>query len=96
MTINRRTFILVFERSSRMKLSRRTFLVGAGVFAASPALANLLSTDNEVAPALPPLPAGAANGTGLVFKIDGWSARDSGARDEMWFSVNRSWRAAWR
>ena len=79
-----------------MKMSRRTFCVGAGVFAASPVLANLLSTDNEVAHALPPMPAGAVNGTGLVFKIDGWSARDSGARDEMWFSVNRSWRAAWR
>ena len=79
-----------------MKLSRRTFLVGAGVFAASPVLANLLSTDNEVAGALPPLAAGAANGTGFVLKIDGWSARDSGTGDEMWFSVNRSWRAAWR
>ena len=85
-----------------MKMARRTFLVGAGVFAASPVLANLLSTADEVArslPALPPLrplAAGAANRTGLVFKIDGWSVQDSAARDEMWFSVNRSWRAAWR
>jgi hypothetical protein len=82
-----------------MKMSRRTFLVGAGVFAASPVLANLPSTNNEVARALPPLPvlaAGAANGTGLVFKIDGWSAHDSGARDEIWFTLNRSWRTAWR
>ena len=76
-----------------MKLSRRTFLVGAGVFAASPVLANLLSTDNEVAPAVPAV---AEDGPDLVFKIDGWSARDSGAGDEMWFSLNRSWRTAWR
>jgi hypothetical protein len=93
MTINRRTFILFIERNSRMKMARRTFLIGAGVFAASPVLANLLSTDNEVAPALR---AAAEDGPDLVFKIDGWSARDSGAGDEMWFSVNRSWRAAWR
>jgi hypothetical protein len=79
-----------------MKMSRRTFLVGAGVFAASPVLAKLLSTDNEVAPALPALPTVAEDGPDLVFKIDGWSARDSGAGDEMWFSVNRSWRAVWR
>jgi hypothetical protein len=79
-----------------MKMARRTFLVGAGVFAASPLLANLLSTEIGVARALPPLPEGAVNGAGLVFKIDGWSARDSGAGDEMWFSLNRSWRAAWR
>ena len=79
-----------------MKISRRTFLVGAGVFAASPVLANLLSMDYEVARALPPLSAGAENGTGLVFKIDGWSAHDSGARDEIWFTLNRSWRTAWR
>ena len=82
-----------------MKMARRTFLVGAGVLAASPVLANLLSTADEVArslPALPPLAAGAANGTDLVFKIDGWSVQDSGARDEMWFSLNRSWRTAWR
>jgi hypothetical protein len=72
------------------------FLVGAGVFAASPVLASLLSTGNEVAPALPALPAGAEDGSDLVFKIDGWSVRDSGAGDEMWFSVNRSWRAVWR
>jgi hypothetical protein len=96
MSMNRRTFILVIERSSRMKMSRRAFLVGAGVFTASPALASLLSADYEVAPALPALPAAAAHGTDLVFKIDGWSVQDSAARNEIWFSVNRSWRAAWR
>jgi hypothetical protein len=78
-----------------MKMARRTFLVGAGVLAASPVLANLVSTDLEVARALPPLPE-AANGAGLAFKIDGWSARDSGTCDEMWFSLNQSWRTAWR
>ena len=79
-----------------MDMSRRTFLVGAGVFATSPVLANLLTTDNEDASALPPLAAGRVDGTDLVFKIDGWSVQDSAARDEMWFSLNRSWRTAWR
>jgi hypothetical protein len=79
-----------------MKMARRTFLVGAGVFAASPVLAHLLSSADEVAHALPRLPSGAANGSDLVFKIDGWSVQDSAASDEMWFIVNRSWRAAWR
>ena len=85
------------ERSTRMKVTRRTFLVGAGVFAASPVLANVSSTAREGARTLPLLPsADLANGTGLVFKIDGWSERDSHARDEMWFTFNQSWRTAWR
>ena len=80
-----------------MKVTRRTFLVDAGILAASPVLANLLSTAQESMRALPPLPsADLANGTGLVFKIDGWSARDSQARDEVWVTFNQSWRAAWR
>jgi len=80
-----------------MKVTRRTFLVGAGVFAASPVLANVSSTAREGARTLPLLrSADLANGTGLVFKIDGWSERDSHARDEMWFTFNQSWRTAWR
>jgi hypothetical protein len=80
-----------------MKVTRRAFLVGAGVFAASPVLANVSSRAREGARTLPlPPSADLANGTGLVFKIDGWSERDSHAGDEMWFTFNQSWRTAWR
>jgi len=80
-----------------MKVTRRTFLVGTGVFVTSPVLANLLSTAQESMRALPPLPsADLANGIGLVFKIDGWNAHDSQARDEVWLTFNQSWRTAWR
>jgi len=80
-----------------MRVTRRTFLVGAGVFVASPALANLPSTARESKRALPPLPSAAlANGTGLVFKIDGWSTHELQAGDEVWFTFNQSWRTAWR
>ena len=90
-----------------MKIARRTFLLGAGVFVASPVLANLPPTAHEGARALsPPLPlplqppAEPAEGTDLVFKIDGWSVRNTGMRvsahDEVWFTVNHLWRTAWR
>jgi len=82
-----------------MKVTRRTFIVGAGALAASTVLAKLLSSATDEARALPPLPqqpTDATDGTNIVFKIDGWSPRESGARDEMWFAVNQSWRAVWR
>lgn len=82
-----------------MKVTRRTFIVGAGALAASTVLAKLLPSASDQARALPPLPqqpVDATDGTDIVFKIDGWSLRDSGARDEMWFAVNQSWRAVWR
>ena len=92
-----------------MKIARRTFLVAAGVFAASPVLANLLAsasdTGTRTLPLSAPLPplADAADQTDLVFKIDGWNVRDPlsidrvpAAGDEVWISVNQSWRTAWR
>jgi hypothetical protein len=80
-----------------MNMTRRRFLVGTGVLAASSAFANRLSTAQESTRALPPLPSpDVANGTGLVFRIDGWSAHDSQARGEVWVTFNQSWRTAWR
>jgi hypothetical protein len=80
-----------------MKIARRTLLVGAGVFAASPVLPNIPSAAQEGKGALPPSPSeDLANGTGFLFKIDGWSVRDSQASNEMWFTFNQSWRTAWR
>jgi len=80
-----------------MKIARRTFLFAAGAFAASPVLAKLLPWAHGVAPDLP-VPAAAAEQTDLVFRIDGWSARESIASscDELWLTVNKSWRTAWR
>jgi hypothetical protein len=80
-----------------MKIARRTFLFAAGGFAASPVLAKLLPSARGVAPELPP-PAEAADQSGPVFKIYGWSVRDEAASscNEIWLNVNRSWRTAWR
>ena len=80
-----------------MKMSRRTFLFGAGVFAASPVLANFLTSTQDGPRAWAPVPSAETTNAGdLVFKVDGWSPRDGGSRDDLWLTVNQSWRGAWR
>jgi len=79
-----------------MRIGRRTFILGAGLAAAAQAFANLFAVSR--AWASPP----ASPQDTLVFKIDGWSARDVISTDdappaeEVWIYVNRSWRTAWR
>lgn len=92
-----------------MKIARRTFLIGGGVFAASPAFANLLASASgdgaHAQPSSAPRPpvAGAAGQADLVFRIDGWDMRDPVAPDhaptagsDAWIRVDQSWRTAWR
>jgi hypothetical protein len=80
-----------------MKIGRRTFILATGLAAAAPAFAKVFALARTYAspPALPQ--------DHLVFKIDGWSDSDpvsiggaSAAGEEMWVSVSRSWRTAWR
>jgi hypothetical protein len=88
-----------------MRIGRRTFILGTGLAAAAPAFADLLGFARAYT-ALPPEPMPSplpADADGLVFRIDGWSARDDvtpdGApqrSDEVWISINQSWRTSWR
>ena len=78
-----------------MRIGRRTFIKSTGLAAAAPAFASFLAVSR--AWALPPAPQNS-----LTFKVVGWSTRDVVSTDvappseEVWISVNRSWRTAWR
>lgn len=67
-----------------MIIDRRAFVAGATLAAFAPAI--------EFLPVLSPP---AANSSRLVFMIDGWSVPNDSA-EEVWISVGRSWRTAWR
>ena len=79
-----------------MRMGRRTFILSTGLAAGASALASLFAVSRAWAL---PLTSSQAE---LVFKIDGWSARDFVSSDgaspaeEVWISINHSWRAAWR
>ncbi|HSI40115.1 MAG TPA: hypothetical protein VLA00_06155 [Xanthobacteraceae bacterium] len=74
-----------------MVIDRRTFVLGAGVAAAAPAL-------GIAPPAAPTAAAGIALGAATpVFVIDGWADRDgAGPDNQLWLKVGSSWRTAWR
>jgi hypothetical protein len=70
-----------------MSIDRRTFVIGTGAVAMTPALG------------LWPLPgpAQAAGVRQIEFMIEGWSLDDgSSSPDRVWLRLDRSWRAAWR
>jgi hypothetical protein len=79
-----------------MRIGRRTFILSMGLAAATPAFASLFAVSR--AWASPPT----SPQNSLAFKIVGWSTRDFVSTDvappaeEVWISVNRSWRTAWR
>lgn len=88
---------------------RRTFILGTALVATAPVLAkalSLLSTVRSHTSLLPESlspqsPASETDVSCLAFKIDGWDrcgdiATDDAAGDQVWISINRSWRAAWR
>ncbi|MGC4026559.1 MAG: hypothetical protein QM744_16310 [Mesorhizobium sp.] len=78
-----------------MKIARRTFFLGTGAFIAAPALADLSAprVNFALAPSIEP---DVERSGELIFKIDGWSVCEPGARDEIWLTADRSWRIAWR
>ena len=79
-----------------MRIGRRTFMKSTGLAAAAPAFASFFAVSR--AWAFPP----ASPQNSLTFKVVGWSTRDVVSADvvppseEVWISVNRSWRTAWR
>ncbi|MFT3717345.1 hypothetical protein [Pseudorhodoferax sp.] len=80
-----------------MKTTRRTFLLETGAFVAGPALADLPAPEVDPAHAFAATAVPDVERPGEpVFKIDGWSVREPGACDEIWLTLGRSWRGAWR
>ena len=79
-----------------MRIGRRTFILSTGLAVAAPAVASFFAVSR--AWAFPP----ASPQNSLTFKVVGWSTRDvvstdvAPAAEEVWISVNRSWRTAWR
>jgi hypothetical protein len=70
-----------------MMIDRRHFIASATLAFVAPAI-----------PLLPSLqPVAAASQRGVAFMIRGWSPEDDGTgADQVWITVNNSWRAAWR
>lgn len=88
-----------------MRMNRRTFILGSGLIAATPALASVIKP--SVNPGSSDLPAAVASPSDVAvtataahdapFKIDGWEPREEAAADaQLWLSINQSWRANWR
>ena len=83
---------------------RREFLIGCGCSVTAPAFAALgLPLEAGPLPVAQPsaalLEAQSTEPETLVLRIDGWeppASRGSPADDQMWVSVDSSWRAAWR
>jgi hypothetical protein len=68
-------------------IDRRKFVSGTALVAVVPTLSLL--------PVALPTPAGESNR--LVMKIVGWSTPGQrGTDEEVWITVDRSWRTAWR
>jgi hypothetical protein len=87
-------------------LGRRLFLIACGGIVGAPAVAKtwpLLATSNRPrTPPADPLPTQAPpDATQLevpVLQIEGWDTHLSKepARSQVWISISRSWRTAWR
>ena len=70
-----------------MMIDRRKFVSGTALVAVAPTLSLL--------PVALPTPAAETNR--LVMKIYGWSTPGQrGTDEEVWITVDRSWRTAWR
>jgi hypothetical protein len=75
-----------------MTIDRRAFVAGTALVVVAPGLGLLPMQAAASAPT-----AHARNISRVVFMIEGWSARDDGAKDdEVWIRIGHSWRTAWR
>jgi len=85
-----------------MTMQRRDFLMGTAFVVSVPALGCLasLAPSGKQARTLPEALQPQVAGTGMkshgvVIKIDGWQ-NDAPTDDEVFVSINQSWRANWR
>jgi len=89
-----------------MTIDRRRFLLGTGLAATAPALAGLLSlpamgqrleaSSRDALVSVSGTVPGPAN-VDVAFGIEGWPVGDAAPDGEtVLFSINQSWRSAWR
>jgi len=80
-----------------MMIDRRTFIIqGATLLATAPAFGVMLPHSSAAqAPLMTEVGAGENS---AVFKIHGWDHYEGEAsnENEVWITINQSWRAAWR
>ena len=77
-----------------MEIDRRTFLFGATLLVATPALVELVACPASARTPTSPPPAASP-----VFRIQGWDTpaeASAVAAKEVWITLGRSCRAAWR
>jgi hypothetical protein len=87
-------------------LERRSFLIAGGIAVGTPAMARALvlpATSNRpptlLSEPLPPQTPVDETHDARVLQIEGWDTpfvSEESARSQVWISVNRSWRTAWR
>jgi hypothetical protein len=78
-------------------LERRSFLISCGCIVAGLAAAEA-GTPDVPAMVLPPRPSETSEAPGVALRVQGWDAPEpaEGAGGQIWISIDRSWRAAWR
>jgi hypothetical protein len=80
-----------------MMIDRRTFIIeGATLLATGPALSGVLTC--SLPARTPPITEAGPGENSAVFKIHGWdhSGEEASNGNEVWLTINQSWRAAWR
>jgi hypothetical protein len=78
-------------------IDRRTFIIqGATLLAIASALADVLTRSSP--PRTPLMTEAGSDENSTVFKIHGWDhyGAEASNGNEVWLTINRSWRAAWR
>jgi hypothetical protein len=78
-------------------IGRRTLIRIAALGGASPEFVASIALPSIARPASADSPAlGRTDAAPVTFKIHGWENRGDRATAEVWMSVDRSWRTAWR
>jgi hypothetical protein len=78
-----------------MLIDRRTFIQISAPLVATAAALTILPSRLPGAPS-PQLADGAQDIKHPALKIHGWNRPDDGAGEEVFISINQSWRTAWR
>jgi hypothetical protein len=80
-----------------MMIDRRTFVIqGATLLATVSTLADVLTCSSPAR--TPPMTEAGPDENSTVFKIHGWDpyGGEASKGNEVWLTINQSWRAAWR
>ena len=80
-----------------MTIDRRTFILQGATLLATTGCAGVFAPGSSMGQSQR-VASSETNEKSPQFKIDGWDISDAGVADadDVWLTVNRSWRAAWR